>query len=111
MNPLIYTLIIYSLLLNLGGVIGFTKAGSSVSLIMGTLFGFAILGSALALVKQIRYAKAISLALSSTLLAVFVVRFIKTGAWMPAGMMTLASLIVVSLIIRSFVSAPQSKNL
>ena len=101
----------YVLLLAAGGVIGFVKAGSRPSLIAG-------LGSAavalLALVLTIpashhhdgllpadggtRNGYVLGLILSAALLAMFGVRYRKTGKFMPSGMLLGVSLVMVGLM-------------
>ena len=85
---------IYIVLLLVGGLIGFLKAGSKISLI--TSAGFAIVLSCVAsgLIQQALVADA----LLALLLGFFAARFLKGRKFMPAGLMSI--LTVVALILR-----------
>jgi uncharacterized membrane protein (UPF0136 family) len=84
---------IYIVLLLAGGLIGFLKAGSKASLIMSAtfavllgLFQFVIPG--MALVVNL---------LLVTLLIFFGMRFVKGKKFMPAGLMTIVTVIILIL--------------
>lgn len=87
--------IIYGLLIILGGVIGFAKAHSIASITMGTLFGAGLLASGIAMLKKSNIGFYSATALSSLLTIFFTYRFILTQRLMPAGIMSLLSLIVL----------------
>lgn len=87
-----WSILIYGLVILLGGVVGYLKAKSQVSLLSG-------IGSGISLVVAwfiCRQMPVVGLGLA-TLLAfvlciVFVLRFLKTRAFMPAGLMMVFSL-------------------
>ena len=88
----------YALLILIGGGIGYWKAGSMGSLIMGITCGSALLLSAFYLAKgrtQILY---FVLFLTFCLDAFFTYRFAKTLHFVPAGLMSLLSLVVLIVI-------------
>lgn len=84
---------IYIVLLVIGGMIGFLKAKSQVSLIMSVVFA-ALLALCAAHVVFYPYVADILLA---ALLVVFGVRLAKTKKFMPAGMMLALTLITLVL--------------
>ena len=84
---------IYIVLLLVGGLIGFFKGKSQVSLVTSAAFAAALVLCALGLVFQ-HYVADVLLAL---LLVVFAVRLAKTKKFMPAGMMLIATVIVLVL--------------
>ena len=89
----------YALLLVVGGLVGYRKAGSRPSLIAGTISGLVAL---LAAGLMIRDARAIWLgvALAVAMLVVFGIRFGKTRKFMPSGMLGVVSLgVLVSLFL------------
>ena len=89
----------YALLLVVGGLIGYRKAGSRPSLIAGTISGLVAL---LAAGLMIRDARAIWLgfALAIAMLVVFGVRFAKTRKFMPSGLLGVVSLgVLISLFL------------
>lgn len=84
-----------------GGVIGFLKAGSMVSLAAGGLFGLGILVSAIFYLKQAAWSFPGLFILSMILAVFFGFRYAETQAMMPAGMMVILSLVnLVGLLIQ-----------
>jgi uncharacterized membrane protein (UPF0136 family) len=88
---------VYIALLLAGGVMGWARAGSKVSLIMSLIFAAALALFAAGIV-QLRFGADFLLAV---LLAVFVARYAKTKKFMPAGLMVL--LTAAALLIRLIV--------
>ena len=84
---------IYIVLLVIGGLIGFLKAKSQVSLIMSVSFAAALSLCATGIIFQ-RYVADILLAL---LLIVFAMRLAKTKKFMPAGMMLAITILALAL--------------
>jgi uncharacterized membrane protein (UPF0136 family) len=92
MNPQT-VLWIYIVLLIIGGLIGFLKAKSRVSLIMSVAFAAALSLCAAGIIFQ-RYVADILLV---ALIVVFTVRLLKTKKFMPAGMMMIITIITLAL--------------
>lgn len=79
----------YGAIVFTGGAIGFFKAGSKMSLLAGTIFGFlAAYGASLE-------NKSLALIVSALLLGVMGPRFYRGRKIMPAGLVTLLSIIMV----------------
>lgn len=101
MSPLVgqITLGIYALLLGVGGLIGYFKAGSRPSLIAGSLSAIA---AAIALVLSIRASRwgvPLGLLLSMSLFVLFGYRYaVKTRKFMPTGLLAVASLVVLGVM-------------
>jgi uncharacterized membrane protein (UPF0136 family) len=93
------TLGLYAILLALGGVIGYLKAGSRPSLIAGTL---SALLAALALglsAGNTRWGVPLGLILSISLFVLFGYRYaVKTRKFMPAGLLAIVSLVVLGVM-------------
>lgn len=89
---------IYGLLTLIGGMIGYFKGGSFVSLISGGLFGIALLVSAYSISKGKLTAQYIALLLTFILDGVFTFRYAKTLHFFPAGFFSLVSLAVLIVI-------------
>ncbi|KAI9303080.1 transmembrane proteins 14C-domain-containing protein [Cunninghamella echinulata] len=85
----------YSLLVFSGGVIGYVKAGSVISLGASSVFGLASAYGA-SLVSRDPRNVGLSLAVSLLLLIVMGIRFSKSGKFMPAGLVSLLSLLMVA---------------
>jgi uncharacterized membrane protein (UPF0136 family) len=84
---------IYIILLVIGGLIGFIKGKSKVSLIMSVAFAAALSLCAAGIIFQ-RYVADILLA---ALLVVFAMRLVKTKKFMPAGMMLIITIVALAL--------------
>jgi uncharacterized membrane protein (UPF0136 family) len=84
---------IYIVLLVIGGLIGFFKAKSQVSLIMSVAFAAALALCAMGIVFQRNVADVLLI----VLLVVFAVRLGKTKKFMPAGFMLALTLLTLVL--------------
>jgi uncharacterized membrane protein (UPF0136 family) len=89
---------VYGLIIAFGGIMGYVKGGSHVSLILGSLFGVALLICAYFISKKHLAAQYISLALTFALDGIFTYRFAKTLHFFPAGFLSLASLAVLIIL-------------
>src|SRR5436309_11613286 len=84
---------IYIILLVIGGLVGFLKGKSQVSLIMSVSFAAALSLCAANIIFQ-SYVAGILLA---ALMVVFAIRLIKTKKFMPAGLMLVLTLATLAL--------------
>lgn len=84
-------ILIYGLLVAAGGVIGYLKAGSKISLISGVGSGVALAIAAYATLNTPRNGLPIATLIALFLLITFAVRWSKTRALMPAGLMAILS--------------------
>ena len=90
--------LVYGALVALGGVIGYAKAQSKPSLYAGIGFGLALLMSGYLMWQGDRRAVPGALVLSVLLLLVMGSRYILTRKFMPAGLVTLLSLVAIVLL-------------
>lgn len=92
--------IIFGLLTIAGGIIGYVRAGSLASIIAGGISGVLLLVAGFFLPEYRVAALATALIVSLLLAGRFVPAFLKTGAAMPAGMISILSLlgIVVAVV-------------
>ena len=93
MTPTI-VLWIYIVLLVAGGLMGFLKAGSKMSLLMSCGFA-AVLALANARVLKVNYLVDVTLAV---LIVFFAMRFAKTKKMMPMGMMAILTVVTLALM-------------
>src|SRR5947207_11986915 len=91
--------IIFGLLTILGGVIGYVKAGSTASIIAGSISGILLLIAAWVLPGNLVLGLALAAVISIALALRFIPAFIKTGHLMPAGLMSVLSVIGVIMVI------------
>lgn len=85
--------IIFGLLTIAGGVAGYVKAGSTASIIAGSITGVLLLVAAFLLPEHRAIGFATALIVSLLLAAQFIPKFLQTGRIMPAGMMSILSVI------------------
>jgi uncharacterized membrane protein (UPF0136 family) len=86
---------IYIVLLVVGGMIGFLKAGSKVSLIMSVAFAAVLSLCAMGMVNGPYW---LVDALLVALLLVFAMRLSKTKKFMPAGLMLVLTIAAIALM-------------
>ena len=92
--------IVFGVLTVAGGIVGYVKAGSMASGIAGSITGVLLLVAAFLLPEHRVIGLATALTISLLLAAQFVPKFIRTGRAMPAGMMSILSVIgVVAAIV------------
>ena len=84
---------VYIVLLLVGGLFGFFKGKSKVSLIMSAAFAAAIILCAIGIIFQPNVADI----LMAVLLVVFAIRLAKTRKFMPAGMMLIVTVAALAL--------------
>ena len=95
--------IIFGLLTIAGGVVGYVKAGSVPSIIAGSITGVLLLVAAFVMPEHRVAGLATALIVSLLLAAYFIRKYLSTGAVMPAGMMSVLSIIGVIAAIVSWV--------
>lgn len=92
--------LIFGALTIIGGVIGYVKAGSVPSIIAGAITGVLLLVAGALLPEHRAIGLATGFIISLLLAAQFIPKFIRTGRAMPAGMMSILSVIglVVAIV-------------
>ena len=95
-------IVVYGLLVGIGGVIAYLKARSQVSLLSGLGSGVALIIAAYITRQNPSVGIAIALFIAALLLIVFAIRWSKTKKIMPAGMMAIVSLVAVILFATAF---------
>jgi uncharacterized membrane protein (UPF0136 family) len=95
--------IVFGLLTVAGGVVGYVKAGSVASIIAGSITGVLLLVAAFLLSEHRAIGLATAFIISLLLAAQFAPKFIRTGRVMPAGMMSILSVIGIIVAIVAWV--------
>ena len=95
--------IIFGLLTIVGGVIGYASKGSMASIIAGSVSGILLLLGAYLLGNNTTAGLAIVGIVSILLAGRFIPAFLKTSDFMPAGMMSILSVIGIVMAILAFV--------
>ena len=95
--------IIFGLLTIIGGVIGFVKAGSTSSIIAGSISGILLFVAAFLLPQNLAAGLILAGVISILLAGRFVPAFLKTGQAMPAGLMSVLSVLGVIVAIVAWI--------
>ncbi len=98
MNPGIIAAIAYGLLAVFGGIMGYQKAQSKVSLISGAVSGLLLILSGILTLNGINGGLILGALISGLLVVVFGVRLAKTKKMMPAVLMIVMGLIALGTI-------------
>ena len=91
--------LIFGALTIVGGVIGYVKAGSLPSIVAGAITGVLLLLAGWILPTNRTAGLAMALIVSVLLAAQFVPKLIRTGKMMPAGLMSILSVIGIVVAI------------
>jgi uncharacterized membrane protein (UPF0136 family) len=86
---------IYATLLLVGGMVGLVKAGSKISMVTSGLFAVLLALCALGIIHPFWIADI----LVGLVAVVFLVRYLKTSKFMPAGLMLLLSVVVLATLL------------
>ena len=95
--------IVFGALTIVGGIVGYLKAGSVASIIAGSITGVLLLIAAFLLPEHRAIGLATALIMSILLAAQFVPKFLRAGRVMPAGMMSILSVIGIIAAIVAWV--------
>ena len=102
-GPAKFYFIIFGLLTIAGGVMGYVRAGSMASIIAGSISGILLLVAAFLLPGNALAGLALAGIVSVALAGRFIPAFLKTGALMPAGLMSLLSVLGIVFAIIAWV--------
>jgi uncharacterized membrane protein (UPF0136 family) len=93
------SVLIYSLLVLIGGILGYVKAQSAVSLMTGVLSSLFLCVGAFSLFKGKKLGFYLSTILTALLGVFFAYRFALTHSFMPAGLMCILSAIILIILL------------
>lgn len=93
-----WIILAYALLVFLGGIFGYIKAASTASLIMGVIFAVALSTSAFAMFNEKSIGFIMATVTTFLLAAFFIYRFFLSYKFMPAGLMSFLSLVVLAIL-------------
>ena len=98
------SILIYGLLVLIGGIMGYVKAKSQVSLLSGVGSGIALLIAWFVAGNNPWLGLGLATLLGLVLFVVFVMRFLRTRSFMPAGLMMIFSLAAVAIFVLGLLS-------
>lgn len=94
---IIWLILVYALLVAIGGIIGYVKAKSTQSLLSGLGSGIALAIAWYISLQNPTVGLALAAIIALALLIVFALRFRATSKFMPAGFLALLSLLATAL--------------
>jgi len=94
--------LVFGALTIIGGVVGYVKAGSMASIIAGAISGILLLIAGWILPNNRTIGLAIAFVVSLLLATQFVPKLIRTGKVMPAGLMSILSVIGIVVAIAAW---------
>jgi uncharacterized membrane protein (UPF0136 family) len=94
-----YTILFYGLIIIAGGVIGFLKSKSKISLLSGLISGIVMLLSYYLVISLNSAGYYISLIISLILLIIFFLRYKKTGKFIPSGLLIILSTVTFTILL------------
>lgn len=92
-------LFIYSLFLLIGGSIGYLISGSIVSLVTSLIFFFLLILSHYLLSIRLFWGKSLAYLCMSILSIFFILRWISTQKFMPAGLMSIVTVLAFAFLL------------
>ncbi len=99
---------LYAIIVIIGGVMGYLKAQSLISLVMGLSFGIPIFGASLTVLRNKMSGYYTAVALIVVLTLFFHYRFVQTQVFMPSGLMAIVS--IVTLLTMFFYPAKREEQ-
>ncbi|MCU0566804.1 MAG: hypothetical protein MUF49_09430 [Oculatellaceae cyanobacterium Prado106] len=96
--------IAYGILAVVGGVMGYANAKSMISLAAGGGCGILLIVAGLLQLQNLSLGLMLAMAVTVVLILSFVMRFLKTRKFMPAGLMLLVGVPVLGILINQWVS-------
>src|SRR3712207_1385485 len=89
----------YGILALIGGIIGYGKANSKVSLISGTISGLLLIIAAFVQFQGQSWGLTLASVVTAVLVITFGVRLAKTRKFMPAGVMAILGLVALGTMV------------
>jgi uncharacterized membrane protein (UPF0136 family) len=96
--------LVFGLLTIAGGIIGYVKAGSAISLVAGAITGILLIVAGWLLPQHRELGLALGLLTSAILAGQFVPRVFRTRRLVPAGVMSLLSVIGIIIAIAAWIA-------
>lgn len=93
--------IAYGVLAVVGGILGYTKAGSKMSLVSGIVSGVLLIVSGIWMRTAPLNGLILATVVTGILLVVFAIRLAKTRKFMPAGLMVITGIGAIAVFIHA----------
>jgi uncharacterized membrane protein (UPF0136 family) len=93
------SLLLFSVVLLVGGIVGYIKVRSKASLISGLITSFLLLGTFVPMYSNTKQGLQVAMALLIAYLALFGFRWNKTKKFMPMGLLVVLDIICLVLVV------------
>lgn len=103
MNSSLIAALIYGILAIIGGIIGYIKANSQVSLFSGVISGLLLILAAYFQIQGQAWALILAVLVTVSLVIFFALRLAKTRKFMPAGLMVILGVLALTLMVNQLV--------
>ena len=94
-----WSIVIYAVVVLLGGVMGYLKAKSKVSLLAGIGSGIGLIISWFIFRQEPLVGLGLATLIALLLVIVFIIRFFRTRSFMPSGLMTVFSIAATAVFV------------
>ena len=95
MDKAILATFAYGIISIIGGISGYIKAKSHISLILGIISGIALISAAVIQLQSLYFGAIIAQVITVMLVIVFAIRLFKTRKFMPAGLMLILGIVTL----------------
>lgn len=100
--------IAYGILALVGGIMGYVKVKSKISLISGSSSGVLLLACAVLMLQGYTWSAIAAGGITAILIITFIMRWVKTRKVMPAGLMVILGIPALILMLLPLINAPTS---
>jgi uncharacterized membrane protein (UPF0136 family) len=95
--------LVFGVLTIAGGIVGYVKAGSTISMIAGSVTGILLIVAGIVLPEHRALGLGLGLVVSLLLAGQFIPKLVRTGRFMPAGVMSILSVIgIITAVVAWF---------
>lgn len=93
----------YGIIVMIGGIIGYLKAGSVASLVSGSFSGLLLVFAGVIQLHGKTWGSILAAIVTAILLVFFAFRLAKSRKFMPAGLMTILGMIALAVMVKQVV--------
>jgi uncharacterized membrane protein (UPF0136 family) len=94
----------YGILALIGGIMGYVKANSKVSLLSGSISGLLLILAAFSQLQGQYWGLLVAALVTAVLVVFFCLRLAKTRKFMPSGLMAILGMVTLVLIVNQIVT-------
>lgn len=100
--------IAYGIVVLVGGIVGFVKAGSKISLGSGIASGLLLVIAGVAQLQEQSWGLILAAVVTAILIVTFAIRLFKTRKFMPAGLSLILGVVAIAALLYQQLGTPAS---